>query len=120
MVHCRPRLCIEKCDANTSVLSKTYSVSTMVSKCLSDSTKETCLKNQIKNEPMKSSDKQYQTVQHSASNEVEVPEKYRNILKKSVVVNLIRYTNIEEAFHSNKLTENSDMYVIVRFIFFFD
>lgn len=113
---CRPRLCIEKCDANTLTLSKTNSVSTMVSKFPPDSTKPIISKNETENKPMKSSDKQYQEEEYLIN--TEVPEKYREILKKSLVVNLIRYENIEEAFHSNQLREKSKTYVIFSCIFF--
>lgn len=41
------------------------------------------------------------------SSDTEVPEKYKDILTKKLVVNLIRYENIEETFNSSTLKPNT-------------
>ena len=59
---------------------------------------------EVKTQPASVQNKQ------KSSNNTEVPEKYRDILKKSLVVNLIRDKKIEEIINSlTKTTTDSDM-----------
>ncbi|XP_055316014.1 DNA polymerase zeta catalytic subunit isoform X2 [Sitodiplosis mosellana] len=142
-----PKLCLEKCDA---LVPKTYTVGKILTECRSEQRASTDQnktpakqkhddkanvqlgenKNQQeevkqendnaveegkKNEPEKVQDKQ------KLAKNTEVPEKYRDILKKSLVVNLIRYNNIEEIFNTppkkkphstSKKEPNSDMRLV--------
>lgn len=135
----RPKLCLEKCDALLSKIvtggtipsechSKSERRASSERKKLSDQRKHSiekadeqavedeikCIKVEQQNddaieEEVKTEPASVQSEQKS-SNKTVVPEKYRDILKKSLVVNLIRYKNIDEIINSlTKTTTDSNM-----------
>lgn len=130
----RPKLCLDKCDA---LLSKPYTVATLLTELKSAKKEQHTSNNQIyeqkgneqttehenKRKIVKEEHKQtvedtrneWTTVQkkRQTSNISEVPEKYRDIVRKSPVVKLIRYKDIKKVFNtlpkSTKTSLDSNM-----------
>lgn len=71
----------------------------------------TISKQQSSNEPETKmdnlSDCQMNESESAKPSDTEVPEKYKDLFKKKLVVNLIRYDNIEETFNSSTLKPNT-------------
>lgn len=120
-------MCLEKCDA---LLPKSYTVATLLSDCESQQTEQrasvdpkTINKSRVRSKNNRESlkkddeiivvnDKKQASVQEKKKslNKSEVPEKYRDIINKSVKVNLIRYNDIEKEFNTPpKTASNTNM-----------
>lgn len=120
-------MCLEKCDA---LLPKTYTVATLLSECQSQQTEQrasvdqkTINKPTVGNKNKQKSLKKYDEIivendqkqaspheKKKSSNKSELPEKYRDIINKSIKVNLIRYNDIEKEFNTPpKTASNTNM-----------
>lgn len=90
---------------------KTYNISKSTPKCESTSlqsssghnrTETNVQKLEISNTETTAQKLEISNTHQKVAPKIEVPEKYKDLLKKNLVVNLIRYNNIEEALTPNQ------------------
>lgn len=88
-VICRPKLCLEKCDANLSKLSKPMEVSSILS--------------EWESEPDQESNTNTQSNSNRIQEVSKVPEKYRHLIKMSPIVKLTKFNNIDDMMKATNL-----------------
>lgn len=92
----RPKICLEKCDAPVSTLLKTYTVSSLLPEC--------------DEKPKMPPPSSCQNDENQTSpSDCQIPEKYRHLIRKSPIVKLTRYENIEETFNGRTSTPDTKM-----------
>lgn len=90
---CRPKLCLEKCDANTSIQS---SIEQQEQTTASDKTVNDLPTRQNSNGiDLTKTDNSPQQL-----SETTVPKQYEHILRRPAFVKLIKYDNIEDLFRA--------------------
>lgn len=97
--NCRPKLCLEKCDANISTkvstvqLPKTTTTNTIVIDSPICQSNTDCID--------LTNDDEQPKADHSAlhSSDIKVPKEFEHILQKPVFVKLVKYDDIEKVFN---------------------
>lgn len=108
MLFFRPKLCIEKCDANTSSTSPCNSKTFIVSNSQSpeqttEQTTEKTTEQHPEHENEQISDlltEQTDKEQQMTNTSIDIPSEHKKIIENSPTVSLIRYKNIEKTFES--------------------
>lgn len=107
---CRPKLCIEKCDANVSLMSKTFVVPNASSNAATSetSTNSSSVSSKSEGDSIVKQATPTPIEDEKRTLDTQVPNKYQDILKKSPFVKLIKYDNIEEAFINGSLDQQTN------------
>lgn len=107
---CRPKLCIEKCDANVSLMSKTFVVPNSSSNAATSetSTNSSSVSSKSEGDSIVKQVTPTPIEDEKRTLDTQVPNKFQDILKKSPFVKLIKYDNIEEAFINGSLEQQTN------------